>query len=267
MSRTRFPSHPFTADPALPINDPATWALANPALGDFRSLSDVERQASQAVKMPSKEASFRNLILNQRVAAETRFVHRSEWQACGGAVDIEKLKGKPCFGGLDLSSPAILSALVLAFPDDDGGFDLALQVLASRRTESKRKAETDRTPWPLWAKQGHLTLTPGKIVDPAFIARELAELGKVYDVKAIAFDRFRIQDVKRAAAEINADLAACRIWARVCQFRAGCRLSRTPDSRRQTAARQQSNPDYVLGKCGRCPRSRRKSKIGQIASR
>lgn len=35
--------------------NPSTWAKANPALGDFRSLSDVERQAAQAQRVPSKE--------------------------------------------------------------------------------------------------------------------------------------------------------------------------------------------------------------------
>jgi Phage terminase-like protein, large subunit len=56
---------PADADPW----SPETWALANPALGDFRSLEDVARQAAQAQRIPSKEAAFRNLILNQRGAA------------------------------------------------------------------------------------------------------------------------------------------------------------------------------------------------------
>jgi phage terminase large subunit-like protein len=41
----------------------ATWKLANPALGDFRSLKDVQRLALQAQRMPAAEASFKNLIL------------------------------------------------------------------------------------------------------------------------------------------------------------------------------------------------------------
>ena len=50
------------------------WRAANPALGDFRSLSDVERLAKQAQRMPARENAFRNLILNQPVAAEARFI-------------------------------------------------------------------------------------------------------------------------------------------------------------------------------------------------
>ena len=50
---------PLDADPW----SPKTWKLANPALGDFRSLEDVKRLALQAQHMPSAEVSFRNLIL------------------------------------------------------------------------------------------------------------------------------------------------------------------------------------------------------------
>ena len=52
----------------------AAWRAANPALNDFRSLEDVKRLAKQAQRMPAQENSFRNLILNQRVAAGARFL-------------------------------------------------------------------------------------------------------------------------------------------------------------------------------------------------
>src|SRR5690606_8859138 len=100
---------PDNADPW----SPETWQLANPALGDFRSLSDVERQAAQAQRVPSKENAFRNLILNMRVAAHVRFIAKAEWDACNGSVDAESLKGRTAFGALDLSAARDLSAWVL----------------------------------------------------------------------------------------------------------------------------------------------------------
>ncbi len=42
------------------------------------ALEDVERQAAQARLVPSKESAFRNLILNQRVSAVSRFIHKAE---------------------------------------------------------------------------------------------------------------------------------------------------------------------------------------------
>jgi len=97
---------------AADIDDPwhpETWAKANPALGDFRSLSDVQRQAAQAQRMPSAEHSFRNLILNQRVSAHVRFIAKAKWDMNGATPDLDALKGRPCFGGLDLSQSRDLS--------------------------------------------------------------------------------------------------------------------------------------------------------------
>jgi phage terminase large subunit-like protein len=195
----------FEAEPELSISDPATWALANPALGDFRSLPDVERQASQAQKMPSKEAAFRNLILNQRVHATARFVNRSEWQACGDPVDAEALKGQSCFGGLDLSFARDLSALVLAFPQADGTIATICRFWLPEIGIGE-KSDTDRIPWRLWATQGHLTLTPGKTISPVWIAQELVNLSREYQIESILFDRFRIAELQRALADIGHEL-------------------------------------------------------------
>ena len=61
----------------------ATWKLANPALGDFRSLEDVKRLACKRKECRAAEASFSNLILNQRVEATAQFLSMSMWKACG----------------------------------------------------------------------------------------------------------------------------------------------------------------------------------------
>jgi phage terminase large subunit-like protein len=75
-------THLFAApDDADPWDD-AVWKLANPALGDFRSLEDMRAQAARAKRMPSFEAPFRNLYLNQRIDARAPLIPRAEWVAC-----------------------------------------------------------------------------------------------------------------------------------------------------------------------------------------
>ena len=91
---------PLELDPWVP----EAWALANPALGDFRSLPDVERLAQQAQRMPAQENSFRNLILNQRVSAHTKFIERTEWNACAEPPLIPS--GAKIYAGLDLGCDA-----------------------------------------------------------------------------------------------------------------------------------------------------------------
>ncbi len=111
---------PEDSDPWIP----KTWKLANPALGVFCSLEDVKRQALQAQRMPSSEASFRNFILNQRISATEQFITDAVWRLGRAPVAAESLKGRPCWAGLDLGATRDLTALVLVFADGDGGFDI-----------------------------------------------------------------------------------------------------------------------------------------------
>jgi phage terminase large subunit-like protein len=179
--------------------DPFTmeaWAAANPALGDFRSLEDVQRQAGQARLVPSKESAFRNLILNQRVSATARFIHKAEWDRCNATVDLQMLSGRECYGGLDLSGSRDLTAFVLVFPNEDKSLDVVCQFFMPEANIENRSNE-DRVPYDLWAKQGFITLIPGSTIDPSFVAGSIINAAMSYDLRAVAYDRWRIEDLKR----------------------------------------------------------------------
>ena len=182
-----------------------TWALANPAIGDFLSLDNIQRMASQAKLVPSKESAFRNLVLNQRVSAVSRFIHRAEWDACNAVVDVETLRGRLCYGGLDLGGTRDLTAAVFVFPADDGTMDV-LPFCFMPENNIEARSDEDRVPYSLWAKQGHITLIPGATIDPGFIADFLARTAETYQVESIAFDRWRIEDLKRELGLIGATL-------------------------------------------------------------
>ena len=183
---------------------PDTWAKANPALGDFRSLSDVQRQAAQAQRMPSAEHSFRNLILNQRVSAHVRFIAKAEWDMNGTAPDLAYLRGRPCYAGLDLSASRDLTAFVMVFPDDNGHFDVLARFYLPE-AGLRDKSEADRVPYDVWARQGILTAIPGATVDPSFVAQDIAEAAAEYELQGLAYDRWRINDLKRELSLIGAE--------------------------------------------------------------
>jgi phage terminase large subunit-like protein len=195
------PHFHLTLHAAPPDADPwclETWKLANPALGDFRSLEDVERLAAQAKRMPTQENAFRNLILNQRVAAEARFIERSEWKACGEMPDIPR--GSKVFAALDLGSTRDLSALVLVWKDESHVFHvqphfwLPGDVLA--------RANEDRVPYEVWVKNEYITPI-GVSTDPRVIAEKIGELSGIYKIQTLAFDRWRINDLKRELEAIG----------------------------------------------------------------
>ena len=193
-------SAPIEADPWART----TWKAANPALADFRSLDDVQRLAGQAQRMPSREASFRNLILNQRVDSTQQFMSAVVWKGCGAPVpDLDALRGRPCYAGLDLSASRDLTALVLAFADDDGGYDVVPFFWLPGNLHERQ--EEDRTHYVRWCQDGHLLSMPSKTTDPAVIAAKIAELHGCFDIQALAYDRWRIEDLKRALAAIGSD--------------------------------------------------------------
>src|SRR5262249_31687975 len=101
----------FTAPREDDPFDPAVIAKSNPSVGFNLSLKEVLAQAETAKRMPASEASYRNLVLNQRVVVENPFVTPSVWAACGDPV--RSLEGVALYGGLDLAEVNDLTALVL----------------------------------------------------------------------------------------------------------------------------------------------------------
>jgi phage terminase large subunit-like protein len=193
-----FYTAPETADPWKQ----ATWKLANPALNDFRSLADVKRLALQAQRMPAAEMSFKNLILNMRCEATAQFLNMSVWKMGGAEVDIASLQGRPCYAGLDLGATRDMTALVLVFVGDDGCFDVV--PFCWLPGESLLEAQDrDRMPYGVWAGQGHLLTFPGRSTDPKAVALKIAELHGRFQIRALAYDRWRIEDLERELGAIG----------------------------------------------------------------
>ena len=162
----RIVSHVYSAPEECALDERTGWYAANPALGVFRSLADVEKQASLAMLMPANEPEFRNLILNQRVESASPFVARSVWLA--NDADPGPLAGRKVWGGLDLSEVADLTALVLV--DDTGGVHPTFWLPEEGLRE---KARADHVPYDLWQRDGLLQTTPGKAIEYEFVAEYL----------------------------------------------------------------------------------------------
>ncbi|MFG1241928.1 terminase TerL endonuclease subunit [Xanthobacter sp. V7C-4] len=184
------------------LDDRAAWRAANPALGTFLNEDQFADAAARAKRSPSFAPSFRLLNLNQRVAAEGRFIDQADWEANGEPFDPLELEGQPCYGGLDLSSTRDLTAFSLWFPE-------AGKVLSWHWAPADtihERAERDRVPYPKWADDGWIETTPGRATDRQAIVRRLAEVRQAYDVRGIAFDRWRFEDLAKLLSDEGIDL-------------------------------------------------------------
>ncbi len=193
-------SAPMDADPW----SEETWKLANPALGDFLNVSVVQELANTARHMPSAEASFRNLILNQRVDAEDGFIPPEVWKANGGEPDFSLFEDLPVYAGLDLSAKNDLTALALTCRDSSGVWHVMCRFWTPKEGLRER-AERDRVPYDAWARQGFLLTTPGRTIDYGFVAREVQKLAGMMRIAGLKFDRWRIQDFIRELRAIGVD--------------------------------------------------------------
>lgn len=186
-------SHVFAAEDDCAVDDVEAWKAANPALGLFRSLRDVEEQAAQAKRMPSSENTFRVLTLNQRVNMVSAFVSPGVWKA-GNAPPVE-FSGL-VYGGLDLSATTDLTALVLT-NRQDGILHVRpyFWMPQDMVTEATRR---DRAPYDVWVREGLMRTTPGKVIDYAFVARDIGEICAGLDIAKIGFDRWRMDRMQLA---------------------------------------------------------------------
>jgi phage terminase large subunit-like protein len=197
----------YAAGPEDDWTSPATWAKANPNLGVSVKEEALAAACREAQQLPRLENDFRRYRLNQWTDQDVRWLpidgvddkgRRFGWDHCAGPVgwrDLEaKLRGKRCFGGLDLSAVSDLSALIWWFPVQDG---LEAPALLARFWKPadwiKEHGRRDKIPYDRLVDEGALLTTPGNVIDHEAIRRQVMADAEKFQVA------FRGQ--KRAADE------------------------------------------------------------------
>jgi phage terminase large subunit-like protein len=181
----------YGADENEDWTSPTVWKKANPSLGITVGLDKVQAACDSARQNPGEENAFRQLRLNQWVKQSVRWMPMKKWDACNFTVSPEELKGRVCYGGLDLSSTTDITAFVLVFPptaDDDKYYILPYFWLPEETLELR--VRRDHVPYDVWERQGHIMTTEGNVVHYGFIEQFIDDLGKYFNIREIAFDRW-----------------------------------------------------------------------------
>jgi len=194
--------HLYTATPAADLDDEHAWAMANPAMGVFRSKEDIASMAAKAKRMPSFANTFRNLILNQRVSSHSPFVSKDVWTKCGGEIDESVFDDHVCYIGVDLSQRTDLTSAVIIAQDDDGEWHVK-PLFWTPENGLHDRVLRDKAPYDVWVDRGFLRTTPGNTVDYSVVARDLAEEMDGRDVGFLAFDRWRFDVMQKALDDLE----------------------------------------------------------------
>lgn len=195
-----------------PFTDESCWAKVNPSL-DF--VADPERQTegipgrkylreqvAEARGLPAKEAVVRRLNFCQWTQADNPWIGWDVWSAAEERVPMRLLRNRPAVAGLDLSSTTDLTAFALLFyPTEADPHWRLLPYFWIPDHQLEERERRDKVPYSVWIKEGHLETTPGKAISKLHVLRRLQTICDYFEVHQIAYDRWRIEDLRELMDE------------------------------------------------------------------
>jgi phage terminase large subunit-like protein len=106
-----------------------------------------------------------------------------KWDACAFPVQPDELKGRVCYGGLDLSSTTDITAFVLVFPPQDEADNyVVLPYFWIPEENVSLRVRRDHVPYDVWQKQGFLHTTEGNVVHYGYIEKFIETMGEQYNI-------------------------------------------------------------------------------------
>ena len=188
----------------LDIYDEKLWYLCNPGLGHNLKLRDFRAEARAARGSEVKERLFRWLRLNQWISTKTvgwiplTIYDKTQWNRpeWAGLTVLERrkavreyLRGKKCYGGLDLSKSTDLTAFVLIFPPQEGLDTWVAIFWAWTPLDGIEERENrDGVPYRDWMRAGFLEGCPGDIIDYDMVERTIWEAADMFDLITLGLD-------------------------------------------------------------------------------
>lgn len=173
-----------------PLHDESCWPKANPNLGVSVKIDELREQVKKALAIPAQQNAILRLRFNRWTQQVTRWIDLDLWDENAGLVSEEKLVGRTCYGGLDLSSVSDLTAWVMVFPHDDDPEEI--DVLCRFWCPEARLHDSQnryRSQYQAWVRQGFLKTTPGDAIDYSFVKKQILEDAGKFQLIGLNVDR------------------------------------------------------------------------------
>ena len=187
----------FNLDSDEEWDDEACWEKANPNMSDpylrEKIILPFLRQRVKEAKNEgsSKEVDVKTKNFNIWCDAPEVWIPKDVWVKNNHGFNPEDLKGKICYGGLDLASGLDLNAFTLLFPNIPGVQDFkGITPFLSyfwipEETITNNRIKMDYSDW---VKDGYIFKTPGNVIDPSFIANFIVKETTKYRLEVLGFD-------------------------------------------------------------------------------
>lgn len=189
--------------------DETLWPKANPSLEyGLPGYDYIRGQVKEAKGLPSKMATVKRLCFCQWTEAENPAISSEVWMACQDKdYSIDILKGRKCWGGLDLSAVNDLTAFDLVFEPSTADPFWRLKVwFWIPGIGLMEKSDQDHVPYIAWRDAGYIKAIDRKTIEYEFVITDIVEICGEYDVQKIAFDRWNKKNFDSTVVRLGVTL-------------------------------------------------------------
>jgi phage terminase large subunit-like protein len=107
----------------------------------------------------------------------------------GDDIDIEQLRNRQCYAGLDLAQTEDVCAFVMVFPFEDGSLKVLPYFFVSESAVERRRNQTGGS-YDNFVSRGELIVTDGNSTDYDVIKNKIIECAEAFEITSIAYDRW-----------------------------------------------------------------------------
>ena len=192
----------FAADDDIDPFSEEALEQANPGIGVTVSREYLRTQQQKAKAQPARLANFKRLHLGIRTKpTAATWLDLTAWDESAGLVDEQRLKGRSCYGGIDLGSSDDWTAWVMVFPAEDpepwdvlARFWLPEAAVTSKRQKLQPSIER-------WAAEGIVTITDGDVTDYRRVRDRIRQDAAQFRVEEIAIDPWQATETTLELAD------------------------------------------------------------------
>jgi phage terminase large subunit-like protein len=193
-----------------PLSDPSCWIKANPLLGVTITEEYLAETVAQAKAIPGQLNGILRLHFCVWTDAETAWMTRATLEPRLAEFDPAEHHGEQVWLGLDLSQNRDITALGAVVrtgttPEGKPTFDAWVEAWTPGDTMAGREL-TDRLPYSVWAREGHLHAPQGESISFRHVAQTLAEYDRDFDVQVVAYDRYAFKRFEEEIDELGLSL-------------------------------------------------------------
>lgn len=162
------------------------WGKANPSLGKLIMLEDLIADWERCKLIPAERSDWINKQLNVfTLVDELSFLDIKTIKSNNREYDLEKLKGRLCYGGFDLAETNDFCSACLEFPLPNNDFFVLEHSWVPRK---KIKEDKEKLDWLELERRGVLTFVDKDYVEYELVLEWFKKQRELYRIDSIGFD-------------------------------------------------------------------------------